>query len=249
MQMKYYDTRVYKLGDEYKIVYLNRFYTDELKSKKEYINKLYGNKFYSSISRSKSTVLGLALCNDWDYFVTFTLDPKKYDRFDLSLWNKEFSQYIRNQRKIHDVDFKYLLVPERHKDGAWHMHGLVKGLCWDSLQKFDIDKHPIKLITKGYRYHQGILNKFGFNSFGKIKSKAAISRYILKYVAKGLDTLDTEKGSHLYYSSKSLNKPELVGSTCSTVKLTDVDFKNDYMSTAWLDKKDYDRIRGYLDEV
>lgn len=249
MDLRYYDIRCYRLGNEYKIVYLNRFLSDDIRVKKEFVNKQIGNKFYSSISRSKSTVLGLGLCNDWEFFTTFTLSKYKYDRFDLNTWSKDFTQYIRNQRKIHNFDIKYLLVPERHKDGAWHMHGLVSGIPWDYLEKFDIAIHPLDLCRKGYRYHQGINDKFGFNSFGKIKSKSAISRYILKYVSKGIDSADIERGTHLYYSSNGLNKPELVGSTCSTSKLTDVDFKNDYMSTAWLDKKDYDRIRGYLDEV
>lgn len=37
---------------------------------------------HSSLSRARRTILELALCNHWDYFCTFTLDPK-YDRYDL----------------------------------------------------------------------------------------------------------------------------------------------------------------------
>lgn len=81
---------------------------------------------HSSLARARRRILELALCNQWDYFCTFTLNPK-YDRHDLDKWYESFAQFVRDQRKKHGTDIRYVFVPETHKDGAWHIHGLVYG--------------------------------------------------------------------------------------------------------------------------
>ncbi len=40
----------------------------------------YEEKLANSISRSRQKVFEYAYCNDWDWFVTMTLDPKKYEQ-------------------------------------------------------------------------------------------------------------------------------------------------------------------------
>lgn len=245
MRMQYYDINIYKYGNEYKVVYLCRSISDDLRVYDKQPS-MVGDRFACSVSRSKNTILGLGLCNDWDYFVTFTLDKTKYDRYNLPKWRSDFSQWIRNQRRLHCYDFKYLLIPEMHQDGAWHMHGLVSGIPWDDLQRFDVSRHPIKLCTGGYRYYPGILDKFGFNSFGKVQNKSAASRYVLKYVAKGLGIQDIDAGCHLFYASHGLNRPELVDQGASSCFLTDIDFKNDYLASGWIKQAEYERVVEYL---
>lgn len=243
MQMQFYDINIYQFGNEYKVVYLKRFETSEPHiHEKDLEPKMIGDRFSCNISRSKSTILGLALCNDWQYFVTFTLDAEKYDRYDLKKFIKDLSQFIRNQRRLHNYDIKYVLIPEQHQDGAWHMHGLFSGIPWDDLEFFNAIEHPIKLVTGGYKYSKAFLNKFGFNSFGKIKSKAAVSRYILKYVGKGLGLQDIEQGAHLYYASQRLNRPKLVKQSISDRIITDIDYKNDFMASKWLSEKEYNSL-------
>ena len=180
--MDYCDLKIYQYGNEYKILYFPKHvneYSDRTfigSSDREYENQLIGNRFASSISRTRNAVLGLGMCNEWQYFITATLNPKKYDRFDLPAWRKDFSQWIRDQRKATGHDFKYLLIPERHPtSGAWHMHGLITGVPWDYLQPFIPHVHPEKLWMNGYRFHQKMQDKFGFNSFGKIRNQAAAS--------------------------------------------------------------------------
>lgn len=196
------------------------------------------------MSRAKSKILALGLCNEWDYFTTFTLDPNKYDRFNLKKWQKDFSQWIRNYRKKTGYSFKYILIPEHHlKDYAWHMHGLIQGVPWEALKRFDPGKHPIKLVTKGYRYHEGILNKFGYNSFGKIRSREATTKYLMKYITKTMAETNIGLGSHLYYASKGLNTPELVSNIYLCSYITKVEFENEYMASSWLGKKDFEKLR------
>ena len=59
------------------------------------------SKLENNLSRTKSTVRELALCNTWDYFCTFTLSPDKQNRYDLEALVKEIGEFIHNyNRKI-----------------------------------------------------------------------------------------------------------------------------------------------------
>ena len=83
----------------------------------------------NSISRTRRRIFELAACNTWDWFFTGTLDGEKCDRNDLNGTFKRLSQFVRDYRKKQTGErIMYLIVPERHKDGAWHFHGLIKGL-------------------------------------------------------------------------------------------------------------------------
>ncbi len=183
------------------------------------------------------------MCNEWEYFTTFTLDPTKYDRYDLEKWRKDFSQWIRNYRKKTGYSFKYLLIPEHHlKDYAWHMHGLIQGIPWSILHKFNPEIHPIKLVTKGYRYNEEILKRFGYNSFGKIKNKDATTKYLMKYITKTFAETNLGLGSHLYYASKGLAKPEMRVNLYMCSYITKVDYENEYMASAWLTEKELNNL-------
>ena len=175
-------------------------------------------KLSSSISRTKRIVLELALANDWDYFITMTLDKGKVDRFDLDAWHKKFQEWLKYRRKRYGLKFDYLLVPEQHKDGAWHAHGLVRGVM-------PLDLVPFSNMDKaGYRTKAGrrlpedlrksdFLNwreyswSFGYCSLGPLKSKEAASFYVTKYITKDLQQCVSECGKHMYWHSKGLNRP------------------------------------------
>lgn len=199
------------------------------------------------MARAKSRVLALGLCNEWKLFATFTLNQEKYDRYDLKKWQKDFSQWIRNYRKKTGHEFKYILIPEHHmKDYAWHMHGLIMGLPWNSLEKFDPNFHPLKLVRKDFRYHNKIHHKFGFNSFGKIKSQEATTKYLLKYITKTMAQNNMNLGSHLYYASRGLEEPTIVAQGLYTEYLTHIDFENEYLATSWIDEKQLHLVEPYL---
>lgn len=164
-------------------------------------------KLNNNISRAKKMVLEYALCNDWDFFITLTLDPKKYNRSDLKTFIKDLGQFIRDSRKKHQTDIKYLLIPELHKDGQnWHIHGLIRGLSWN-----DIEPHPVKKLSdKGYFNWVSYAKKFGFCSIGAIKDPVKVSMYVTKYLSKDLDKSVTEVNSKLYYNSRGLKTAEVV---------------------------------------
>ena len=166
------------------------------------------NKLDNNICRAKSTVLELALCNEWEWFVTLTLDPKKYDRNDLDKYAKDLSQWVRNQRKKYKTKFQYLLIPEQHKDGAWHMHGLMNGIPYYEIENFKKGIHPEKLVRSGYYNFPAYNKRFGFCSLGRIRDKARCAFYISKYISKDLSKRLGALNEHLYYATQKMNRYE-----------------------------------------
>lgn len=177
-------------------------------------HKHYDKKLESSLSRSRRVILEKALCNHWEYFCTLTISKDKFDRSDLIAWRDTFTQWLRDYRKKgHQV--KYLIVPEQHKDGSWHAHGLLSGIPASDLIYFDtMDKNgyrtpqgrrlPLKLRNSEYQcwmpYHQ----KFGFCSLGAIQNHVAASFYMTKYMTKDNDRLVSTVGLKSYYCSTGL---------------------------------------------
>ncbi len=82
-----------------------------------------------SRARAKSKVKDIALLNNFEYFFTWTLDPSKIDRYDTGAVKKKVFDFLKNMVKR--KGFAYVIVPELHKDGAIHFHGLCKlgSLC------------------------------------------------------------------------------------------------------------------------
>lgn len=170
------------------------------------IDKLDNNK-----SRARNKVKEYALCNDWEYFITFTIDKEKCDRYNLDNYVKKVSKLINNYnfRRTDNDKVVYLLVPEQHKDGAWHMHGLIKGLKSEDigiiLDDFGVDLRKGPKDNRIYYYWKQYHDKFGFMSMTLIESKEKISSYIMKYMTKECQDKVKELGAHTYYASKGLN--------------------------------------------
>ena len=153
-------------------------------------------KLANNLSRAKARVKELALCNPWDYWCTFTLDEKIKNRFDVDNFHKDFSEFLHNyNRRCEEKDkVRYLLIPEQHKDNAWHMHGFIKG----------IREKDLFINDNGYLSWRQYNKKFGFITFSKMRSQEKCSSYALKYMTKNPDKNITELGAHLYYASKGL---------------------------------------------
>lgn len=165
----------------------------------------YDTKLNEAFCRAKSMVLQYALCNSWDYFFTGTLDKSKFNRYELDSFQKRLSQFIRDKRKVYGTQLSFLLVPEQHKDGAWHMHGLISGLPDSVLRRFR-PPEPQKLVHSSYLNWPDYMQKFGFCSLGPIRHPVATSFYISKYVSKEISRRGGALGKHLYFHSRPLNK-------------------------------------------
>ena len=74
-----------------------------------------------AVRRARVALRDYALSTDFRYFVTLTLDAAKVDRFDMVEITKKMQAWCSNMVQRHGL--AYVLVPERHKNGAVHFHG------------------------------------------------------------------------------------------------------------------------------
>ena len=144
-----------------------------------------------SISRTKRNLRELALCNNWEFFATWTVSSEHADRFSLSSCQQLMHKVLKAYKRI-NKDFKFLFITEKHKNGAFHFHGFVKGLGND-----------IYTNDNGYLSVKFFDNKIGFFSLSKIKDYNKCCNYISKYITK-----DCIKNEHnqIYFCSRGLNK-------------------------------------------
>lgn len=165
-----------------------------------------------SLSRTRRNIRELALCNNFEYFCTITVSSAKFDRYSLDEVQDNLRKCLRNIRNSSEC-FKYLIITEKHKDGAFHFHGLMSGLS--------------DLYVNKYGYlSSSKLDTLGFNSFSKIESLDKVSNYILKYITK--DCVKNSK-NQVYISSRGLKKAER---TELNPNITNIDYSytNDYCS-------------------
>lgn len=87
--------------------------------------KSEGADMERSMRRARSKLRRLALANDFEFFVTLTLDGAKIDRYDGEKITKIMGRWLDNMVRRNGL--RYILVPEQHKDGAFHFHGFFAG--------------------------------------------------------------------------------------------------------------------------
>lgn len=209
--MKY----LYKYRDDlYKLVEIY----DRLSSNPETAEfpNVNDEKTADNIRRAQRSIEDYALCNDFMWFVTLTLDPSKVkSRSDLDSWHKSLTHWFRD----HYPGLIYLLVPELHKSSdGWHMHGLISNLPMSALVMFDIDDNIPRYIRSKLKAGSPVYDwpayrsKYGFVDVEPIRNRDAAARYISKYVTKGIKGTAKHigKGNHLYYCSNGLDKPEII---------------------------------------
>lgn len=170
-------------------------------------------KTKESLCRARQKIIELAYCNEWQYFFTATFDKMKVaDRHDKKETLAKLIKWLQNKGRTAGI--KYLLIPELHKDGAFHAHGLFYFERPPDTTPFkDITDRPIpdKLRNSDYLNWNDYERKFGFCSLGEIKSKKAISFYMSKYITKDLANAIKDFGAHTYYATKGLNAGVKVG--------------------------------------
>lgn len=216
----------------FKVLRTNGIEDDVKKRPKGSVND---EKLQENISRARATIFELASCNQWQYWSTFTLDKRKYNRTDLGRFKRDFTQFIRDQRKRLGCRIEYLLVPELHADGqSWHMHGFINGLPESELRLFHPkEKLPKKLLEKlnnGDLVYDWLAyrQKFGFNDLELVRNQEACSKYITKYISKEMSLSILEVGAHLYYCSQGLRRAVVIKKG-TIVSPMEPEYENDYV--------------------
>ena len=180
-----------------------------------------------SLSRSKrrarSAMHDLAHANtDLDIFVTFTLDAAKVDRYDVATMTKRLNTWLDN--RVRRDGLKYILVPELHKDGAVHYHGLLNSAAVKLTDSGTVTKGGAKprrcrsakeraaLLADGWQIVYNLPSwGYGFSTgiflYG---CRAAAVNYTTKYIEKSA----AKVGGRWYYSGGALARPAVYCLDC-----------------------------------
>lgn len=225
--------KIERYGDQIRLVKIkaNSFKCAEKERKKADTLEEIEQRFDNNLARAKGRIIELGFCNDWEYFVTLTINGEKRNRYSLPQYIKELGYWIGNYNKKFSCKLKYILVPEQHKDGAFHMHGLFAGVAPDSLVKNEYNFLDCPYYAKS----------FGFISLSPIRDKDKTVSYITKYVTKAVGQTSLKKGEHLFYSSRGLAGKE----TVYELPVPDdfkLDFENEYCGISWRKPRDVEKM-------
>lgn len=174
--------------------------------------------------RARAAVKDIALSNEFSHFVTFTLDRSQIDRYDINAVVKKLNVWLDN--RVRRNGLKYVLVPELHKDGAVHFHGLINnrlGLVDSGTLTGGEIKKPRKprsarererLLSLGAHVVYNVTDwKLGFSTAIELYGDyTAAVGYVCKYISKQQEKI----GGRWYYSGGDLKKPD--------VSYSDVDY-------------------------
>lgn len=126
--------------------------------------------------RAKKELYQLAMCNPFDLFITLTLDGEKVDRYNYPAVIKHLNRWLDNM--VRRKGLFYIIVPELHRDGALHFHGLVNAV-------------PFRLVDSGHKDRKGktIYNlpdwKLGFTTAVRLDGDyEGVCHYVSKYITK-----------------------------------------------------------------
>lgn len=193
-------------------------------------------KLDCALARSRSSIREYALCNDWEYFFTFTIDGEKHERYDLKPFLQELLQWFQNLRKSKYPQLKYLLVPDQHEDGAWHFHGMISGIPAAPLP----DWAPYELRERGDQEWTEYRLRYGWCSLSPIRNPVGASFYVTKYITNKVARFASDKGLHTYYHTRGLRRSLPVGYLYHGVRILDEVCKhsNSFYSWSYFSLKD-----------
>lgn len=184
--------------------------------------KVFDRDFDEAVQRSidvshKRTVNKIYMysrSNVWDYFVTFTFSKEKVDRYNYEDCSNKISKWLKNMKQRYCPDMKYIVVPEQHKDGAYHFHGL-----FSNIEGMDMRDSGKRVIAHYYKNGRKCFRKtdtpiyiigryhLGWTTATRVRSNERVAGYITKYVTKEL--VSNVKGKRRYWISRNLDVPIL----------------------------------------
>lgn len=149
-----------------------------------------------SLRRARANIRDICACSAFTDFITLTLSPKFIDRYDYNAIMKKVNRWLGNA--VARKGLAYILIPEFHKDGAIHFHGLIRSAS------------PLGLVDSNHRTRAGqiIYNisswKYGWSVSIPLSGEySRIVNYIQKYITK-----DSRKvGGRWYLSGGDIRRP------------------------------------------
>lgn len=177
-----------------------------------------------SVQRAHKCLYDVLRANQWKYFITLTFgDP---DRIDDQYCRDQFSKWRKQMRESFPSMY-YVAVPEYHERGSIHYHIVVGGVTGaylglvDSGRVLHFGKAWLRqdFIDRGFAFDEKIGEgatiynvgawKCGFSTATEIRSSAAVSNYVSKYLTKN-DIDPRFFNKRRFYTSHNCNRPQVV---------------------------------------
>ena len=195
----------------------SRGYVPEPLSKDELLDR--------SRRRAKRKIFDYCICNQFDLFVTLTLDKRQIDRTDYKAVIKRLNSWLGN--RVRRNGLIYIGVPEYHKNGGLHFHFAMSGggfrLADSGTVSVDGRKRPIKKATadrlkipldQRHTVYNILDWKLGFSTAIKTYGeRGALATYLSKELCKDVQKTVVMNGSidkiggRWYYHGGDLKKP------------------------------------------
>ncbi len=202
-------TPIFQTGKKRKVNLEYNPFTDEMEKLRTIEDAERSAK--NSLNRTKQNIYKFSRQADWEYFITLTFDGSKVNRYDFDECMNKANKWFNNQKARKSPDLKYLFVPEQHKDGAWHIHGVIADVGEMSFA----DSGRVAIGEKAYRRSDvnsefaTIYNlsgwRFGFSTATRVRDKYKVASYITKYITK--DLCESTFGKKRYYRSRNIPEP------------------------------------------
>lgn len=175
----------------------------EVEEKSEKTGKEIERKEIDNEKRAKQVVYDLARSNDWDWFITFTLNPIFCNRFDYEDCVRVLRSYTQH---LWYLGCRWLIVPEQHPtSGAWHFHGLLAGPV-DAVRATNAYTGQLLVDKNGREVYNLTDYKLGFTTAVKVDGSPKVATYLTKYYTKDMQI---PKGKKRYWASRNLNRPQV----------------------------------------
>lgn len=156
-------------------------------SEKEVSEENKASNIERASRRAKINAFDTILCNpDLDTFATFTYRPDDtVDRSEYDSCYKVLSVWLSN--RVQRKGLKYVIVPEHHKSGDIHFHGILNSSALKLTPAFS-PRTGLPLTSNGSPIYNLVDWKSGFSTAQIIGSGAddrdKVAKYIFKYMGK-----------------------------------------------------------------
>jgi len=145
--------------------------------------------------------------NDFNLFWTLTFDDKKVNAKNYAHSRKRLSAWLKYQREKYGK-FGYLFIPELHKSGRIHFHGVTVNFEPPLVEARS--KRTNRLIKKhGIQIYNAENWQDGYSTVSNIEDKAKTSGYISKYISKDLIEMPSTYNQPRYFVSRGLKTPNI----------------------------------------
>lgn len=163
-----------------------------------------------AMHRAKEKIYGYVIANDWEYWATQTFNMGAIDRYNLDEIVKRYNMKLKNIKRRQCPELKWLIVPEQHKDGAWHLHMFMSGIPKERMKYSGCDHYSGDKKRPIYNWLD--TDDYGFNYYLYIVDLEPLERvimtnYITKYITK--DLVEKRFNKKMYWCSRGLWEPSV----------------------------------------